>query len=160
MKTIAIRAAIFAVAVASLGALGGCGRSFSAATPPGFVDLGTHYGADEYRAATADGVVIGVRAFDNDPKGESAFWQRAIENRMRDIGGYALLDKREVKNRAGQAGTALKFGHDEGNQPSLHVIALFVTDKKIFLLEAGGPKGEVERVMPQIDWSIRNLYPH
>src|SRR5262245_40224940 len=96
--------------------LAGCGRSFTPATPPGFVDLGDHYGSDEFRAATADGVVIGIRAFPNDPKGEIAFWQRAIENRMRDMGGYALIEKREVKNRAGGTGTELKFGHDEGNQ--------------------------------------------
>src|SRR4051812_33813454 len=95
------------VAFAAL-ALAGCGRSFSPATPPGFVDLGDHYGSEQYRATTADGVVIGVRALDNDPQGEAAFWLRALENRMRDIGGYALLDKHEVKNRAGGVGTELK----------------------------------------------------
>jgi hypothetical protein len=138
---------------------GGCGPSFIAATPPGFVDLGSRYENNEYRATTADGVVLGVRAFDNDPKGEATFWERAIENRMRDIGGYALLDKHEVKNRAGDPGTELKFGHDEGKQPSVYVLAVFVTSKKVFLLEAGGAKAEVDRQMPQIEWSVRNFLP-
>jgi hypothetical protein len=53
--------------------LAGCGHPFNAATPPGFVDMGTRYPDGEYRATTADGVVIGVRRFDNDPQGELAF---------------------------------------------------------------------------------------
>ena len=75
-------------------ALAGCGRPFTPATPPGFVDLGDNYPDGEYRATTADGAVIGVRAYDNEPRGELAFWTRALENRMRESGGYALLEKR------------------------------------------------------------------
>ena len=41
----------------------------------------------EYRATTADGVVIGIRNVDNDPKGELSFWSRALENRMREAYG-------------------------------------------------------------------------
>jgi hypothetical protein len=153
-STVLLSTALLAAVFAS-----GCGRPFNVNTPPGFVDFGDRYGSTEYRAATADGVVLGVRAFDNDPKGESAFWLRAIENRMRDMGGYALLDKHDVKNRAGEPGTELKFGHDEGNQPSLYVVAVYVSPTKVFVLEAGGAKDQVERLMPQIDWSIRNFVP-
>lgn len=140
-------------------ALTGCGRPFVAATPPGFVDLGDRYGSSEYRATTADGVVIGVRAFDNDPKGEMAFWSRALERRMREMAGYALLDKREVKNRTGLTGLEMHFGHDEGKAPYVYTVALFVTDAKVFVIEAGGLKAEVVKQEAQIDWAIRNFSP-
>jgi hypothetical protein len=138
-------------------ALAGCGRPFTPATPPGFVDLGDNYPDGEYRATTADGAVIGIRAYDNEPKGELAFWTRALENRMRDSGGYALLEKRTVSSRGGLTGTQLRFGHDEGKVPHLYWVTLFVTDKKLFVLEAGGVKAEVERQEAQIEWAIKNF---
>ena len=140
-------------------ALAGCGRPFVPATPPGFVDMGTRYPDGEYRATTADGVVIGVRAWDNEPKGGLAFWSRALELRMRDAGGYALLDKRDVAARGGLTGVVMRFGHDEGKTPYLYTVALFVTDKKIYVLEAGGAKVEVIKQEAQIDWAIANLAP-
>lgn len=132
-------------------------RPFVPATPPGFVELEDRYGSNEYRATTADGVVLGIRAFDNDPKGERAFWVRALENRMRDVGGYALLEKREVKNRGGLSGTELRFGHDEGDEPYLYRMTVFITDDRVFVLEAGGPRAQMERLAEQIDWSVKNF---
>jgi hypothetical protein len=143
------------VLAALLGA--GCGHPFYAATPPGFVDMGERYPDGEYRAATADGVVIGVRAFDNDPKGELAFWSRALERRMRETGGYALLEKKDVTARGTLTGVALHFGHDEGKTPYLYTVAIFVTDKKIYVLEAGGTKDEMTRQDAQVEWAIRNF---
>ena len=152
-----MKRALFLAAIAL--SLSACSRHFVPATPPGFVDMGDAYPDGEYRATTADGVVIGICNVDNEPKGEMGFWAKALENRMREVGGYALLDKHPVTNRAGQTGTELRFGHDEGRTPHLYRIALFVTDKRIFILEAGGNKPEMERQAPQIDWAIRNFLP-
>lgn len=148
-----------AIALILIGAAGCGGRSFVAATPPGFLDLEDRYGDDEYRATTADGVILGVRAFENKPKGELTFWARSIENRMRDVGGYALLDTREVQARDGLKGTQLRFGHDEAKSPHLYVVSIFANDERIFLLEAGGPKDQMQKLMPQIEWSVRNFLP-
>lgn len=151
------RALLFALAFAPVLATAGCGRPFVAATPAGFVDLGDRYGSHEYRATTADGVILGLRAFDNDPKGEVSFWSRALERRTREMAGYALLDKRDVATASGLKGVQMRFGHDEGKEPYLYYLVLFVTDAKIYLFEAGGPKAEVTKQEPQIDWAIRNF---
>jgi hypothetical protein len=150
------RLAILLAAAAAF-ALAGCGRPFVAATPPGFVDLGDRYGSHEYRATTADGVVIGVRAYDNDPKGELAFWSRAVERKMRELAGYALLEKKDVATASGLKGVEMRFGHDEGKDPYVYHLALFVTDNRVFLVEAGGPKSEVTKQEAQITWAIRNF---
>lgn len=141
---------------ASVATFASC-RPYVPATPPGFVELEDRYTYTEYRATTADGVVLGIRAFDNEPKGERAFWVRALENRMRDAGGYALIEKREVKNRGGLTGTEMRFGHDEGDEPYLYRLTIFVTDKRVFILEAGGSRVQMERQAEQIDWSIKNF---
>jgi hypothetical protein len=142
-------------AVASL--VVGCGRPYAAATPPGFVEFEGRYDGDEYRAATADGVVLGIRAFDNEPKGELTFWVRAIQNRLRDQGGYALLETRPVQDRGGLKGTQMRFGHDEEKSPHLYHLVVFVTEDRVYLLEAGGQKAQIERLGPQIDWWVKSF---
>jgi hypothetical protein len=155
------RSPTLALLLASLATLGvtGCGHPFVAATPQGFVDLGERYPHGEYRATTADGVIIGIRAYDNDPQGELSFWSRALERRMRETGGYALLDKHPVSARGGLTGIQMRFGHDEGKEPYLYEIVLFVTEKKIYLLEAGGTKTEMAKQDAQIEWAIKSFAP-
>ncbi len=138
----------------------GCGRPFEAATPPGFVDMGEErYGDEEYRATTADGAVLGIRAFENDPEGDLPFWSRAVENRLRVMAGYALLDTKKVKARDGTEGTQMRMGHDEEKNPHLYVVTVFVTEDYVYVLEAGGKKAEIERLMPQVDWAVGNFLP-
>ena len=114
----------------------GC-SSFVAATPPQFVELPDSKEYD-YRATSADGLVLAVRAIDNEPVGSLAFWSEVIERRLRDTEGYALLEKKDVSSLKGEAGSQLRFGRDVGGAPHLYNVTIFVTKKRIFLLEAGG----------------------
>ena len=133
-----------------------CGSSFEAATPPGFVELEDDRSYD-YRATTADGLVIAVREVEHEPQGELSFWMRAIENQLRRRGGYALLETRDVKTNSGAKGKQLRFGHDEHGKPHLYTVTIFVTDDSIFLMEAGGSKKLMEKHASQVDWAVRNL---
>ncbi len=148
-----MKARVFAVAAMAVALVTGCAsRPFTPTTPAPFVDLGDKYGNNEYRATTADGVVLSARAFDNDPKGPIEFWSRTIERRMRETGGYALLAKKPVQG-AGilQKGVSFRFGHDEGKEPFLYDLTLFVTNEHVYVLEAGGPADEVVKQQPQLD---------
>jgi hypothetical protein len=135
---------------------GCCGASFEAATPAGFVELEDQKRYD-YRATSADGLVMAVREIEHEPKGEVAFWTRAIENQMRQRGGYALLESRDVENVQGVRGKRLRFGHDEGGKPHYYDVTLYPTTKTLYLLEAGGKKELMERHAAQIDWAIKNF---
>jgi hypothetical protein len=146
---------IWALALAGLPLLG-CGHHFETTTPAGFVELEDQE-AYEYRATTADGLVIAVREIDHEPKGETAFWVRAIENRMRQRGGYALLGTRDVKSKSGLDGKQLKFGHDESGKPHLYTVTLFVTESHIFLLEAGGTKELMESGSAGLDQFVEGF---
>ena len=145
------------LALACVALTSGCGPSFTAATPPGFVELDADYDNYDYRATTADGFVLAVREVEHDPKGDLNFWVRAIENEMRGRGGYALLETKSVKSAQGLAGRQLWFGHDEGQKPHLYVVTVFVTDGWIYLLEAGGTKEQVDKQKQQLSWAVDNF---
>lgn len=134
-----VRTTLATLALATV--LVGCGPSFVPHAPAGFVEIENEYDAYDYRATTADGLVVGVRELEHDPQGAPAFWLTAIKNRMRERGGYALLEEVAVTSADGVAGTQLRFGHDEASgEPHLYYLTLFVTDDALYLVEVGGTK--------------------
>ncbi len=133
----------------------GCSR-VGVVTPKGFVELSEQEEYD-YRATSADGLVIGVREIDNEQRGELDFWARAIENQLRRQGGYALLETREIKSRDGVAGKQFRFGHDEERAPHLYYIAVFVTPATIALFEVGGTKELVTQHAAEVDAALASF---
>ena len=143
---------ISALALAAL-ALVGCGHHFEATTPQGFVELEDQEAYD-YRATTADGLVIAVREIDHDPKGEVNFWVRAIENRMRQPGAYALVGTRGATTQTGLGGKRPSSAHHASGTPHTSSVTIFVTPDHIFLLEAGGTKELMDKGGPELDQAI------
>lgn len=142
-----------ALALASALGASGCGAAFDMQPPPDFVELDEDTSYD-LRATNAQGVVISVRELDNDPEGSVTFWLDAIKNRMRTVRGYALVEEHDVRAQGGATGKQLRFGRDEGTQPYVYWITVFVTDNHIFVVEAGGKRDDFEHVRPQIERAI------
>ena len=136
----------------------GC-HTFEIATAPGLVSLDDQERYD-YRAIAPEGVVVGVKVVDIGKQGDLGFWTRATTLRIRQLDGYAMLGEADVKSRDGTAGHELRFGHDEGGKPYLYTLrvyvkpkgGLFATGSRLFLVEAGGPKAEVDRYQKALDW--------
>jgi len=149
-------AATFASAASLAGGLAGC-IAFETTTPAGFVELDDQQPNYDYRAVSADGVVIAVREIKHDPKGSSEFWVTAIRNQMRDTAGYALIEEKKVTTRSGLQGTQLKFGHDQDGVTMLYDVTIFVTKKYIFLLEFGGTKDEMTRNAANLAKVVENF---
>lgn len=136
----------------------GCGRPFDVKTAPGFIELQAQ--AEEgylYRATTPDGVVIGMRVIEDEERGDLSFWVRTLTNQLRDVKGYALLETTDTKSRDGTPGKRLRFGSDEGKKPYTYELALFQAQGRLFLVETGGPKEQVERARPSLEWMHANL---
>ncbi len=135
-----------------------CGRPFVPAELPGFIELDEDRTSDyEYRATTADGVVVAIRTIKHRPRGELAFWERAIENQLRDRGGYALLEKRDVATHDGVVGRQLRFGHDEEREPHLYYVTIIPTRRRLFVIEAGGTREQLEASAPAIEAAVTHL---
>jgi hypothetical protein len=135
-----------------------CGPSFEMGTPPGFVEIENDWDAYDYRATSADGLVMAVRELEHDPEGEPEFWLTAIKNRMRERAGYALLEEKPVQSADGVKGTQLRFGHDsEAGKPHLYYLTVFVTPDSIYLLEAGGTKELMTAGQAKVDAAVREF---
>ena len=146
------------LAMAMLLGLAGCGRPFEVNTPTGFVELEEEPGAGyDYRATSAEGVVVAVRAVDVEGQGSLAFWEKAVTLKVRDVGGYALLEARDVKSADGTQGRRLHFAHDEHGTPYAYVVTLFVAQDRLFLLEAGGEQRLFAQYAPKLDWQVQTF---
>jgi hypothetical protein len=128
----------------------GCHSSFTTAAPRGFIEL-EEQGRYDFRATSPDGLVLAVRQLDGEPEAGLGFWTRAVENAMRQRGGYALLATRDVRVAGDWPGKQLRFGHDEGSRPHLYYVTLVVSCGAIYLLEAGGEKALVEQHAGAVD---------
>ncbi len=115
----------------------GCGPSPEAKVPEGFarVEAGDEFA---FRTANSDGVVVGVRAVDNDPAGDLTFWSSALTKRL-ERRGYAEEGKaRAVESKDGQRGMLHTFKTDAGGRTHLYWLGVYVTEDDVFVVEATG----------------------
>ena len=133
----------------------GCGSGFTMQPPSTFVELeesgDSHY---ELRTTSAQGVVMGVREIDNDQHGTLDFWVEAIRNRVRSLGGYAVVIESDVHAASGEAGKQIRFGHDEDGVPFSYWVTIFVTESHVFLVEVGGRREPFEQAQAQVEASL------
>lgn len=138
----------------------GCGNHFAITAPTNFATLReADRNGYQMRATTADGVVVGVREIENDTHASQTFWATAIRNRLERAGGYALVSESEVRTTHGETGLQLRFGRDENNQTYDYWLTLFVTNDRIFIIEAGGRRTRFEAERANVEASIASFHP-
>jgi len=153
MRTMMLTASILGAVL-----LVGCGSPVTIHAPDDFVVLeDDDYGPYDARATTAHGVVVAGRAVDNEEEGSLEFWLDAIRNRLRTMGGYALLEETEVTAGSGHQGTQLRFGRDEGGHTYLYWLSVFVTEDTVYLVEAGGRQELFEEAQESVARTIADV---
>ena len=150
------RALIVFVALLALGSAA-CGRAYDMAAAPGFVKLEEAQPPYDWRAVAPDGVAVAVRVVKLDDRADLAFWTHAVTLRMREMNGYALVDSRDVKSRDGTAGKELVFGHDESGRPFVYRVRLYLGEKRLLVVEAGGTKEQMDRYAASVDWMLATV---
>ncbi|MGH7296645.1 MAG: hypothetical protein ACRELB_17025 [Polyangiaceae bacterium] len=145
--------------VAGLVALGatGCGRTYDVRPAPGFVKLEAEQKPYAWRAVAPDGVAVALRVVPLEDRADLEFWTHAVTLRMRETGGYALVDQRDVRSRDGTAGRELVFGHDESGKPFVYRVRLFLGPKRLYVVEAGGTKVQMDRYAASVDWMMASV---
>lgn len=144
----------FAAALLLLG-VASCASGYEIAAAPGFVRLER---ADvdlyDWRAVAPDGVVVALRVIALHHAADLGLWAYAVTLHMRETEGYALLARKDVRSLDRTPGVELVFGHDESGKPFTYRVRLFVTAGRLYLVEAGGPKEQMDRYGPSIDWML------
>jgi hypothetical protein len=153
MKLLLLACLTLAVLVATAG----CGRPFDVKTPPEMIELKDQDPPFAYRAMTPDGVVVAVRVVDDDRKTDLAFWENAIRLRMKELAGYALLRVKDITSRDGTKGKELRFGHDENGKPYVYRVRVLVAQGRVFVVEAGGAKAQMDRYDSTVGWTLDNV---
>ena len=134
-----------------------CGRRYEAAAAPGFVKLEQSQEPYAWRAVAPDGVAVAVRVVRLEDRGDLSFWAHAVTLRMRDMDGYALVDTRDVKSRDGTEGKELTFGHDEDGKPFVYRVRLYLGRDRLFVVEAGGAKDQMDRYAASVEWMMATV---
>jgi hypothetical protein len=149
-------AIVVAGALLALGSAA-CGRSYQIAAAPGFVKLENAQAPYDWRAVAPDGVSVAMRVVPLDDRADLPFWTHAVTLRMREMNGYALMETRDVRSRDGTAGKELVFGHDESGRPFVYRVRLYLDDRRLFVVEAGGTKEQMDRYAASVDWMMATV---
>jgi hypothetical protein len=125
-----------------------CAPSARLATPPGFAVLDDQK-EFVYRATSADGVVIAIRAEANKPLGNLDFWADVLDRKLRNSKYVAEGKAAEIRSPSGVPGRELKYTREDQGRTYRYWVAVFVTADRVWLVEAGGDKdrfsGKVEK---------------
>ena len=151
------RLLLVALAVALLG----CGSRVEARVARGFVELKGDSTYD-FRAVAPEGAAVAARVVDlKGAPADLAFWEHALELRVRELEGYARLEAKDAELEGGVKGRELVFGHDEDGKPYVYRVRFFLVDGgRLLLVEAGGSRDQMKRLGPGIDWMMARIKPH
>jgi len=92
--------------------------------------------AKQLSAISPEGVRYAIRYEKNEPHADLSFWQAAMKKRLLDT-GYAFISDSTIKS-GNQSGYLLELSAPAGNQDYTWLIALFVHDKQLQIIEATG----------------------
>jgi hypothetical protein len=126
--------------------------------PAGYVKVDPPWDA-RFKAVSAEGSALIYRTEENPENGNLAFWEKAVTNRLVDVGGYQRTDRQEIRNKSGVPGVELTFEHAQVGVDYLYVLALYVRGGRVHVLEAAGPKDKFTPDLPDIrkaiiDWPL------
>jgi hypothetical protein len=111
----------------------------------------------DYRATTAQGVVVAVRAEPNKLHAPADFWAQAIDARMRRD-GYAQEAVKDVQAANGLSGKQLRYVRgDDDRRTYCYWLTVFATDDRVYVVEAGGDKENFDPQRPAVEKAVLAL---
>jgi hypothetical protein len=156
MSTRFNKLALSMLAAVALFAGVGCGRPFKIETAPGFIEL-KNQESFAYRAATPEGVVVGVRVVEDGERADLTFWTKTVLMQLREGMSYALLELKDIESKDGTKGKLLRFGHDDAGKPFEYQVAVYVAQGRLFLVEAGAAQPEMDKARASVDYIMKSV---
>ena len=149
-----LRRSLLEVTLAALFALGAAACGPKLAPPPSFGALDG--GGYDYRAATPQGVVVAARSEKNRPHADLAFWSRAVDARLARE-GYVKGREAPIATDRGRKGVEMSYAREEGGRKYEYVVALFVADARVYVVEAAGDVEDFAPARGDVEQAIRSL---
>jgi hypothetical protein len=111
----------------------------------------------QFRATSPDGVALRIRTVKNEPEGSMEVIASAIEIQFKTT-GYTISEKGSVKSKEGWDGRYYITSVQTMAGDYRYLVAIFLQDKKIHLVEAGGRKEEFEPYRKEILEKLGTLH--
>lgn len=109
-----------------------------------------------YRAASANGVVLGVRTEKNELHANVDFWTDAIDLRLRRQ-GYVADAARAVTSATGMPGKQVRYSREEDRRTVRYWVTVYVTDTNVYVVEAAGDKDAFDPQEKSIEGIVTSL---
>ncbi len=130
-----------------------CGPPLNLKTPPGFAVYKPARGA--FRAISAAGVRIKAYAVKNDPEGDIAMWQTAIDRYFIESGYH--LQKREPLSVSGRNGSYSEYRCRYYGLDYIYSLTIVPRGKKLLIVETSGREDSYSRERDRIMQSLRTM---
>ena len=147
---------LLALTLALAGAAPAC-TPFHLRTPDGFARIADPQPSYDYRALSAYGVVVAVRAIPNRERATMAFWSEAVDRRLQRAGVYRPAGHQDVRTEAGQSGKNLRYTTGDPQNGGTYWVTVFVTSDWVYLVEAGGATSSFARAQAEVERAIRSF---
>lgn len=128
--------------------------SFEISKPEGFAAYQKQ--RSQFRAISPKGVRFMVKEIRNDPKGNLATWTDIIESHLMNL-GYHGIQKQEIKTKQGTKGSLIVSHYNLHNRQYTYLLALFVKEDKIILIQTAGEAKEHQNHSLNIIEAIKTL---
>jgi|LNFM01.1.fsa_nt_gb hypothetical protein len=155
MKSL-VRTTFAALALALCAAAPAC-TPFHLRTPDGFARISDPRPSYDYRALSAYGVAVGVRAIPNRENASIAFWSEAVDRRLQRGGAYRPAGASDVRTERGQVGKSLRYSMGDPQNGGTYWVTVFVTRDWVYLVEAGGASASFARAQGEVERAIRSF---
>ena len=136
----------------------GC-ASFAIRTPSGFGQLRDQRPRYEYRAVTAYGVALAVRVVRNSEHGNLDFWSEVVDRHLQHGGNYHASGSTDIHTATGFAGRRLSYTYGDAQTGQTYWVTVFVTDRKVYLVEAGGGTDAFTRARDGVERAVSSFRP-
>lgn len=122
------------------------------AVPSGFARVD---GRHDLRVASPEGVVIAVDVHRNRPRADLQFWAGAL--RARVASAYGSVEQTSITNQDGVEGVQIRAYTLQGGRPHHYWAAIFVTSRKVVMVEAGGDEAYFTPREAEVEAAIRSV---
>lgn len=152
----------FVIALASTLALAalatGC-ASFQIRTPAGFGQLRNQSPRYDYRSVSAYGVALAVRVVPNSERGNLDFWSEVVDRHLQHGGAYHASGSADVHTTTGLTGRRMAYTYGDPQAGQTYWVTVFVTDRKVYLVEAGGGTDAFTRARDGVERAVQSFRP-
>ncbi len=147
---------VFATAFACLCIASGCTPAPHLFAPSEFAELHDQRSYD-YRATSAQGIVLAVRTEPNKPRANVDFWVDAIDVRLRRQ-GYVAEKSLSVQSDSGAIGKQIRYTRVEPDRRTYcYWVTLFASNDKLYIVEAGGDQEAFKPAEGTVEKAVLSL---